>query len=146
MNALSPCSPPLLIASDFSFATPGGSEVGVCGASQARRVDAIRGERDCERIGERDIRETGRCPTRGANLALMRGSNRARYPAKIKKLEHVERGSDVITHLLSSKTKSSMTKYRSPIFASFLEVNRRWDGYRGSVPMQQAIALFLISN
>ena len=51
-----------------------------------------------------------------------------------------------MTHLLSSKTKSSMTKYRSPIFAIFREANRRWDGYRGSVPMQQAIALFLISN
>jgi hypothetical protein len=128
--------------SDSSFATPGRTDVGVCEAGQARRVDAIRGERD----GESDIRKTGGSPTCGADLALNRQSNGARNPVKIKRLEHVEGGSDVITHLLSSKTKSSMTKYRSPIFAIFLEVNRRWDGYRGSVPMQQAIALLLISN
>ena len=83
---------------------------------------------------------------RGVSLALMRGGNGARNPAMTKGVEHVEGGSDVMTHLLSSKTKSSMTKYRSPIFAIFREANRRWDGYRGSVPMQQAIALFLISN
>ncbi|WP_158939990.1 hypothetical protein [Burkholderia sp. S171] len=83
---------------------------------------------------------------RGVSRALMRGGNGAKNTAKTKGVEHVEEGSDVITHLLSSKTKSSMTKYRSPIFAIFIEMNRRWDEYRGRVPMRQAIALFLISN
>ena len=91
---------------DFSFATPGGTEVGVCGAGQARRFDAIGGERD----DKRDFPATGAYPARGAHLARMRGGNGAGNPAKIKRLEHVEVGSDVITQLLSSKTKSSMTK------------------------------------
>jgi hypothetical protein len=67
----------------------------------------IRGERD----GERDIPETRGYSARGAHLALMKGGNGARNPATKKKLEHVEGGSDVMIQLLSSKTKSSMTKY-----------------------------------
>src|SRR5471032_1927953 len=118
-HALSPCSPPPLIASDFSLAPPGGTEVGICRAGQARRFDAIRGGRDGDRGGERDIRGKGGYPTRDAELALNRGGNRARNPAKVNRLEHVEGGSDVITQLLSSKSKSSIAKYRSSFFASF---------------------------
>jgi hypothetical protein len=121
------------------LAPPGGTEVGICGAGQARRFDAIRSGRDGDRGGERDIRGTGGYPTRDAELALYRGGNRARNPAKVKRLEHVEGGSDVITQLLSSKSKSSTAKYRSSFFASFF-LRRSLLGMDIGAAMQQAIA------